>query len=278
MSGKQFYVRFWGVRGSVPVSGEKTREFGGNTPCLEVVCGNRVLMLDSGSGAFGFGEYLMDRTGQRIDVFFTHCHYDHIEGVPFFAPAHNTSWHVNYWSGHLYGKMTTRQMMKTYMKAPYFPIGPEIFCGRSDYHDFEPGSTLDLEDGITIRTCPLNHPDGAVGYRIEFDGRSICYITDMEHGAGDPPRQLTGMISAADILVYDAMFSDEEYPAYRGWGHSTWQEGMRLAERCNVGTYVAFHHQPGHDDATLREIEKQLQQQRPGSVLAREGLKLEPGR
>ncbi|HHI82912.1 MAG TPA: MBL fold metallo-hydrolase [Rhizobiales bacterium] len=278
MPDSEFYVKFWGVRGSIPVSGKRFNEFGGSTPCIEVGCGGRILVFDNGSGAFALGEDLVRRKPGTVEVFFTHCHYDHIEGAPFFAPVHDTRWQVSYWSGHLYGKMTTRQMMENYMKTPYFPIGPEYFCGCSDYHDFKPASTIDLGGGIVIRTCPLNHPGGAVGYRVEYDGRSICYITDMEHLKDGPPAQLEDFVRDAGIMIYDAMFSDEEYPRYKGWGHSTWQEGMRLANLCNVKNYVAFHHQPAHDDATLRAIERELINQRPASLLARQGQILTPER
>lgn len=278
MSDKEFYVRFWGVRGSVPVSGRSTCEYGGNTSCLEVVCGDRLLMLDAGSGAFLFGESLKNQASGEIDVLFTHCHYDHIEGAPFFAPVHECNWKINYWSGHLFGTMTTAEMIKTYMRQPYFPVGPEVFCSKAGYNDFKPGDSLDLGDGISIRTAPLNHPDGAVGYRIEFDGRSICYVTDMEHTKDAPPQVLCDLVQDAGIMIYDAMYDDEEFEKFIGFGHSTWQEGARLSDKCNVDQYVAFHHQPCHDDLMLDEVGKKLEKMRPGSVLAREGSVLRPRR
>lgn len=273
---KEFYVKFWGVRGSVPVSGLSTCAYGGNTSCLEIRCGDRLLMLDAGSGAFLFGQSLSTQLTGKIDILFSHCHYDHIEGIPFFAPVHQQDWEVNYWSGHQYGSMTTATMIKTYMSRPYFPVGPEIFCAKPDYHDFKPGQELDLGDGIIIKTTPLNHPDGAVGYRIEYDGRSICYVTDMEHTDGERPKALCDLVRDAGIMVYDAMYDDDEFEKYRGWGHSTWQEGARLSDKCNVDQFVAFHHQPCHDDLMLDEVGRKLEKYRPGSILAREGETLRP--
>lgn len=276
MPDKEFYVKFWGVRGSVPVSGKSTCGYGGNTSCLEIRCGGRTLMLDAGSGAFLFGESLkMEKAGQ-VDVLFTHCHYDHIEGAPFFAPVHISDWKIKYWSGHLFGKMTTAQMIETYMRQPYFPVGPDIFCSSASYHDFKPGSTLNLGDGIVIKTTSLNHPDGAVGYRVEYDGRSICYLTDMEHTSDGPPQELCDLVQDAGIMIYDAMYDDEEFEKYKGWGHSTWQEGARLSDKCNVDQYIAFHHQPCHDDLTLDGVNEKLKQLRPNSKLAREGDVLRP--
>lgn len=276
MLDKEFYVKFWGVRGSVPVSGRSTCEYGGNTSCLEIRCGDRILMLDAGSGAFLFGESLHTQETGEVDVLFTHCHYDHIEGAPFFAPVHRSNWKIRYWSGHLFGTMTTAQMIETYMRRPYFPVGPEIFCSDASYHDFEPGSELDLGDGIVIKTTSLNHPDGAVGYRVEYDGRSICYVTDMEHTDGEPPQGLQDLVQDAGVMIYDAMYDDETFEKFKGFGHSTWQEGARLSDKCNVGQYVAFHHQPCHDDLMLDEVSRKLERKRPGSVLAREGAILRP--
>lgn len=278
MPGKEFSVKFWGVRGSVPVSGRTTCRYGGNTSCLEVRCGDRLIMLDAGSGAFLLGEELKLNTSGKIDILFTHCHYDHIEGAPFFAPVHMRNWQVAYWSGHQYGKMTTADMIDTYMRRPYFPVGPEVFCSRASYHDFKPESVLDFGDGITIRTLALNHPDGAVGYRIEFDGRSICYMTDMEHLPGGPSQQLRDFVSGTGIMIYDAMYDDVEFEQYRGFGHSTWQEGARLADIADVDVYVAFHHQPCHDDTTMDLIGEKLNERRPGSLIAREGEVLHPKR
>ncbi len=276
MPDKEFYVKFWGVRGSVPVSGRSTCEYGGNTPCLEIRCGERLLMLDAGSGAFLFGESLNDQPDGEVDVLFTHCHYDHIEGAPFFAPVHRRNWKIRYWSGHMFGTMTTAEMLKTYMRRPYFPVGPEIFCADASYHDFKSGEELDLGDGIVIKTTSLNHPDGAVGYRVEFDGRSICYVTDMEHTDSEPPQGLCDLVRDAGIMIYDAMYDDDEFHKYKGFGHSTWQEGARLSDKCGVDQYVAFHHQPCHDDLMLDAVGDKLEKFRPGSLLAREGDILRP--
>jgi len=276
MPDKEFYVKFWGVRGSVPVSGRSTCEYGGNTSCLEIRCGDRLLMLDAGSGAFLFGQSLGCADSGEIDVLFSHCHYDHIEGVPFFAPAYRSNWKIRYWSGHLFGSMTTGEMMETYMRQPYFPVGPEVFCAKASYHDFKPGQELDLGDGIKIKTAPLNHPDGAVGYRVEYDGRSICYVTDIEHGEGEPPQELCDLVADAGILIYDSMYDDDEYEKYKGFGHSTWQEGVRLSDKCDVGQFVAFHHQPCHEDLILDAVAQKLENSRPGSLLAREGDILRP--
>jgi phosphoribosyl 1,2-cyclic phosphodiesterase len=141
---------------------------------------------------------------------------------------------------------------------------------------FQVGDVLKPREGITIRTAPLNHPNGATGYRIEYGGRSICYVTDTEHVIGEPDGQILGLIEGADVMIYDATYTDEEFPKFVTWGHSTWEEGVRLCDAAGVGTFVVFHHDPGHDDDCMDAIATDLEARRPGSVVAREGMVLRP--
>ncbi|MGI9465082.1 MAG: MBL fold metallo-hydrolase [Aestuariivirgaceae bacterium] len=275
MAGKEFYVKFWGVRGSIPAPGPKTAIYGGNTPCVEVICGDQRLIFDAGSGIRPLGAELM-KTAEphHMQLFFTHCHYDHIEGLPFFSPLHDKRYSFTMWSGHT-AKPDTRKMVEGYMQKPYFPIGPEYFCAKVDYREFAPEDTLKVGRSIVIRTIPLNHPDGAIGYRIEFDGRAICYVTDTEHVPGKPDEKILAFIKDAEIVIYDAAYDDDDFQNYAGFGHSTWQEGQRLCDHSNVGLYVVFHHRPGADDDFLMTVEGKLKSARPASLLAREGLILQ---
>jgi phosphoribosyl 1,2-cyclic phosphodiesterase len=129
---------------------------------------------------------------------------------------------------------------------------------------------------VTVKTAPLNHPNNATGYRIEAGGKAICYVTDTEHVIGQPDRAVLGLVAGADIMIYDATYTDEEYPNFVGWGHSTWQEGVRLADAAGVKLFVAFHHDPNHGDAVMDRIAADLEKARPGSVVAREGMILRP--
>ena len=144
------------------------------------------------------------------------------------------------------------------------------------YKDFEAGETLSPAPGITLKTAPLNHPNGATGYRLEFAGKVVCYVTDTEHVIGAPDENVLRLIEGADLLIYDATYTDDEYPQFEGWGHSTWQEGARLCEAAGVKTYVLFHHAPSHDDAFMDRIAEEVDRMRPGAVVAREELILRP--
>ena len=269
-----FSVRFWGVRGSIACSGPRTARYGGNTSSLEVRCGERMLLFDAGTGIRYLGRAL-DEARLDADIYFTHTHFDHVCGLPFFRPLFQPQNRFRMWAGHLSGAMTLKRVLAEFMMSPLFPVPPEVFKSTVEYHDFNPGETLDAGEA-KIRTARLNHPDGAIGYRVEYDGRSFCYVTDTEHVPGSLDRNVLALIAGADLVVYDSMYTDEEYRRYVGWGHSTWQEGVRLCKEANVKRLAVFHHDPEHDDDMLDGIAREVEKLMPGSVVAHEGLVLEP--
>jgi len=268
-----FNVRFWGVRGSIACSGPRTARYGGNTSSLEVRCGNEVLLFDAGTGMRYLGKTL---EGSRVDadIYFTHTHFDHICGLPFFRPLFEPQNKFRLWAGHLRGAMSLRRVLAEFMMSPLFPVPPEVFRSQLEYRDFTAGDTLEKGEGVRVRTAPLNHTDGATGYRVEYDGRSICYVSDTEHVPGALDRNILGLIAGADIVIYDCMYTDDEYRRYVGWGHSTWQEGIRLCKEAKVKRMVVFHHEPEHDDDMLDGIAREVEKALPGSVVAHEGLVL----
>ena len=272
----EFIVRFWGVRGSIACPGESHRRYGGNTSCLEVRCGEHLLVFDAGTGLRLLGEHLGGRVASSGDLFLTHTHLDHIVGLPFFGPLYCPETRFRLWAGHLQPDLTLHQAMSQFMMAPLFPVPPEIFAGKITFHDFSAGETLEPQPNVRLRTAALNHPNHATGYRIEFDDRSVCYVTDTEHVPGQPDENILGLIEGADILIYDSSFTDDEFPGYQNWGHSTWQEGVRLAERAGVKLLVIFHHDPTHDDAFMDQVARDAEEARPGTLVAREGMVLSP--
>jgi len=273
---EQFSVRFWGVRGSIACPGDTHRKYGGNTSCLEVRCGEHLLVFDAGTGLRPLGESLASVRGLHGDLFLTHTHLDHIVGLPFFAPLYDPSARFRLWAGHLQPHLTLLEALSKFMAAPLFPVPPQIFTGNISFHDFVAGETLEPRPGVRMRTAALNHPNGATGYRIEFDGRAICYVTDTEHVEGAPDQSILNLIRGAQIVIYDCSFTDAEFPKYKSWGHSTWQEGARLCDLAGAGKLVIFHHDPTHDDKAMDKIAKEAAKARPGTVVAREGLVLRP--
>jgi len=276
-AGDDFLIRFWGVRGSIAAPGPATARYGGNTSSIEVRCGGRLLMFDAGTGMRYLGNQLVAEAPLETDIFFTHSHFDHVCGLPFFKPFFQPQNSFRLWAGHLGGDITLHRVLREFMMAPLFPVPPEVFKAKMEYRDFRAGETLAPASGIVLRTARLNHPDGATGYRIEYGGKSVCYVTDTEHVPGSPDRNVLGLIQGADIVIYDCMYTDEEYAkSYVGWGHSTWQEAVRLCKPAGVKKLVVFHHDPDHDDERLDAIGREVEATMPGAVMAREGLVLTP--
>jgi phosphoribosyl 1,2-cyclic phosphodiesterase len=274
-----FTVRFWGVRGSIACSGPRTMRYGGNTSSLEVRCDGRLLMFDAGTGLRYLGNTLASNGPASspidADLFLTHTHFDHVCGLPFFRPFFQPNNRFRLWAGHLAEGMTLRRVLGEFMMAPLFPVPPQVFRARMEYREFKPGETLAPGPGIQLRTATLNHPDGATGYRIDFGGRSVCYLTDTEHVPGAPDRNILALIKDADLVIYDSMYTDSEYGTYVGWGHSTWQEGVRLCRAAGAKRLAVFHHDPEHDDDMLDGVARELEKEMPGSFVAKDGLVVE---
>jgi phosphoribosyl 1,2-cyclic phosphodiesterase len=266
------------VRGSIACPGPATAGYGGNTACLEIRAGNKLLIFDAGTGLKPFGGALAKQGGALdVDWFFTHTHFDHIQGIPFFSPLYDRRNRFRLRAGHLIPEMNLKQVLSEMMSAPLFPIPIGIFAAQLEFADFRAGETHDLGGGVVVKTAPLNHPNRATGYRVEVAGKSICYVTDTEHVPGRPDTNVLKLIEGADIVVYDCTYTDEEYPAHVGWGHSTWQEGARLCDAANVKQYCVFHHDPDHSDTFMDNVAAEVEKMRPGSLVAREGMELRPG-
>lgn len=174
-------VRFWGVRGSIPCPGPNTVRYGGNTSCVEVKCGDRRLVFDAGSGLRMLGLALADEPGPvDIDLFLSHCHIDHLIGLPFFVSAFVTGNRLRLWAGNLKAAGGVQETVRKLVSYPLFPIEIEAAQGKIEFNDFTPGDVLTPRPNINVMTTALNHPGGATGYRVEFGGRAMAYITDTE--------------------------------------------------------------------------------------------------
>ncbi len=270
-----FRVTFWGVRGSAPTPGRESLIYGGNTSCLEVTCGGRRLLFDAGTGIQAFCRADGDGSDD-LDLFLSHAHLDHINGLPYLATHRARGSACRLWVGHLDSEAQMRGVLETLMGPPIFPIRLADMPLRFDIRLFKAGDILTPGDGIEIRTAPLNHPDRATGYRIDFSGKSIAFVTDTEHVPGKPDARILDLIRDADLFIYDSTFTDEGFAPKAGWGHSTWQEGARLADAAGVRTFVVFHHDPEKDDAAMDEVARAVARTRPGSVVARDGMVLAP--
>jgi phosphoribosyl 1,2-cyclic phosphodiesterase len=270
-----FSVTFWGVRGSIACPEPEMLRYGGNTSCIEVRCGNHLLIFDAGTGLRPLGKKLAQEGNLDADLFLSHTHFDHVSGLPFFGPAFLPTNKFRFWAGHLEVQgLELCDVLCEMMMPPLFPVPIEIFKADIAYKDFVAGDTLTPKAGVTLKTAPLNHPNGATGYRVEYAGKSICYVTDTEHTGQGPDPRISGLIAGADIVIYDSTYTDEEYPRFKGWGHSTWEEGIRVCEAAGAKRLVIFHHDPAHDDEMMDTIADAAEKRRIGTLVAREGLTL----
>ena len=276
MADAPFLVRIWGARGSLPAPAASNTVFGSDTCSVEMRCGGHVLIFDVGSGAESLSSRLTREKVKDFDLFFSHCHFDHIMGLPFLKPFYDHEVTARIYAGHFEDETTCEEMVGGFMAPPYFPVTPKYFDAQIAYLNFRPPDTLTPHEGIVIRTHRLNHPNGCVGYRVSYLGHSVCYLTDIEHTPGKTDEKLIGFLKDADILIYDCMYNDAEFDHYRGYGHSTWEEGVRICEAAGVKRLVIFHHRPGRNDDDLRQIEAEAQARFPGAVVARTGLELLP--
>ncbi|MBD2606914.1 MBL fold metallo-hydrolase [Scytonema hofmannii FACHB-248] len=274
----QFTVQFWGVRGSIPSPGLNTVRYGGNTPCIEMQVGGKRLIFDGGTGLHVLGQSLLRQMPIEAHIFFTHSHWDHVQGFPFFTPGF-----VRGNNFHIYGAIapdgsTVEQRLNDQMLHPNFPVPLQIMQANLDFYNVKAGEPIKIND-IIVETAPLNHPGEAVGYRVNWRDGAAVYITDTEHFPDKLDENVMWLARNADILIYDSTYTDEEYHSPNlpkiGWGHSTWQEAVKIAKAANVKTLVIFHHDPAHDDVFLDRVGKEAAVQFPGAIMAREGMVLQ---
>ena len=268
-------IRFWGVRGSIASPGPETAGVGGNTSCVEVLCGSERIVLDAGTGLRSLGNALMAAGGAvSMTLLLSHFHWDHIQGLPFFVPAYLPQTKlVVMGSGGDRGSL--RDKLGRQMTEPHFPVQLDDLAAQMTYREARAGGRFEIGDA-SVRVARLNHPGGVFAYRIEHGGRSLVYATDTEHYACVDPA-LRALAEGADVLVYDAQYTPDEYQSKVGWGHSTYVAGAEVARSAGVGKLVLFHHDPQRTDAGVDAVETAAQALFPSTVAAREGLTLTVG-
>jgi len=247
-------VKFWGVRGSIACPSAEHIKYGGNTSCIEINASGNRLVFDAGTGIRGLGKEYFNNDVEHIHILLTHTHWDHINGFPFFVPAYNPKNSLHIMAGHLRGSGGIQNVLASQMDNPMFPVPLSAMQAKMRFEDFEAGMSFDICEDVHIRTAPLNHPNGATGYRIEHMGYSICYVTDTEHVAGKLDQNILKLIKDADLVIYDSTYTEEEFLGKIGWGHSTWNEGIKLCREAGAKSLAIFHHDPEHNDDFMDKL------------------------
>lgn len=271
-------LTFWGVRGSTPTVDPATWRFGGNTPCLDLVAPDGTqFILDCGTGLRMLGNRWLSDDSPRpaqSHIFVTHYHWDHIQGLPFFSPFWSDKNEFQFYSfrSKFLGRDSLRQVFETQMALPYFPVDFSAMSARRKFRELKGGETFDVgENKITARW--LNHPQGCLGFRIETSGGTVVYATDNEPGDPALDKSLRELAAGADIFINDAQFTPEQLASNRkGWGHSSWKEGVNVACEVNAKTLVLFHHDPDATDRVLDGILRQARDEFDSVFAASEGM------
>ena len=270
MSGLQ--LKFWGVRGSLPTPRTGHLAYGGNTACIEVQVPDSggTLVIDAGTGLTGVGEALDRQNGgepRSVHFLMTHFHWDHIQGLPLFAPLYDARNRFRFHAE--LPAAAIQETLEGQMSRPYFPVPFETLAAPREFVDMR-GEEIRF-GGLRVRSFRINHPQGACGYRLEAGNVVAVHVSDHEHGDARIDAGIRRQAEGADLLIYDAQYTPEEYLAKRGWGHSTHAEATRLARECGVRQLVLFHHDPSHDDERMRAIVATARRDFENTDAAREG-------
>ncbi|NER78502.1 MAG: MBL fold metallo-hydrolase [Leptolyngbya sp. SIO1D8] len=274
---KEFTVHFWGVRGSIPTPGADTVRYGGNTSCVEVLINGQRLIFDGGTGLRALGKHLLHtETEIRAHIFFTHTHWDRIQGFPFFIPA--------FASGNcfeIYGAPSAptgasiKQCLTDQMLRPNFFTPLQKMSSEMLFHNISAGSVIQIEGGVMVETIALNPQTSALGFRVTYEGQSLVYATDTDNSNESIDKNLLYLAQGADLLIYDGTYSESAYHDLNGGANIPWEQGIELAKKANVKETILFHHNPVHDDDYLDHMEMEIHSRFPYMRLAREGMILQ---
>lgn len=270
-------VTFYGTRGSISVPEKNFSEFGGNTSCILLSFkSGRIAILDAGTGLRKLGNDILAQSIEQYDNIFiglSHTHWDHIQGFPFFKPAYDTRRHFTVaMYGSAQGSTNLANIFERQMQRDYFPVPLEKMGAALTFWQPEVPS-FTAASGVNVAAAEHNHPGGAFGYRITEGASTLVYCTDVEYGDEIDPN-VVALARDADLLIHDAQYTTEELSRKKGWGHSSWEQAVEVAERAGVKRLALFHHDPEHDDAFLLGLERECRRRFPDSFFAREGLEI----
>lgn len=268
------HIQFWGTRGSHPVSSLKNAQFGGNTACTSIEFeGGKTLCIDAGTGVVDFDAYLSKRYSSiDLTVLFTHFHWDHIMGIPFFHYVYEP--HSSFSVYGLKQQKRVQDILKVLFEPPFSPVETGDLPCQIAFTALRGGEKIHLYEDVALSTFETDHPNGNLAYRITQNQKSFVHLGDLEHRHNETA--LRNFVKGADVLVYDAHFTPTEYesPQYKGWGHATYEKGARLAQEAGIKQLILSHHAPFRDDEGVLAIEAKAKAIFPNSMAAYDGLSI----
>lgn len=265
-------IKFWGVRGSVAVSGSQVAWIGGNTSCLEVRHGGHRLILDAGTGIRGLGEAMMrEGKGQKATLVFSHLHWDHVQGFPFFTPAYVPGNELSLFGPGENGERELLSVLDKQMQPPNFPVPLSTMRSKMSFGAARHGQTMEVGP-MKVTPFELPHPQGCLGYRVDAGGKSFVYATDVELSLETLDPSIARFFEGVDALCLDAQYTPDEYQTKKGWGHSTMMDAARIAQAVSARRLYLFHHDPAHNDAQVEAMAVEARQAFLAAEPAREGV------
>jgi phosphoribosyl 1,2-cyclic phosphodiesterase len=267
-------VKFWGVRGNIACPSPEYFAYGGNTACVELDLGGTRVILDAGTGIRQLGDEYLKQGIKDFYILMSHVHADHLAGLNYFKPIYIPGHSIHMLAGHLRGETWMTQAISEHMREEVHPMQYQMLPSNFVCEDFMAGKKFYITLDIRVVTAALNHPGGSCGYRIEYGEQTICYVTDTEHVAGETDQNIVELIRDADLVIYDTTFTEEEWPTRKGWGHSTWQEGLRLCKLAGAKKMAMFHYSPDYDDEALDKMSAEARAAWDGIIAAKDGMEL----
>ncbi|MFQ4139901.1 MBL fold metallo-hydrolase [Nodosilinea sp. PGN35] len=270
-----FTLTFWGVRGNIPAPGADTVRYGGNTACVEVQVGGQRLIFDGGTGLRVLGRHLMAQEQPvAAHLFFTHTHWDRIQGFPFFAPAFAAATQLDIYGAQALNGASIKQRLMDQMLRPNFFKPLQTMAAAMTFHNIAAGEAIALGD-VLVEPWILNRHTSALGYRVSWGDRVLVYATDTDPTQTSLDPNLLLLASEADVLVFDGTYADAAYSDPNGSGLAPWHLGIEVARASQVKHLVLFHHNPCHSDDQLDQLEHQVRASFARTSLAREGMTLD---
>ena len=267
-------IKFWGVRGSYPTPREHDK-FGGNTSCVEIRSNTKdLVILDMGTGLKDLGDSILKEKNQikDINIIVSHYHYDHVLGFLMFTPLFNENFNIN-----IYGPGKDDNEIKSkfinLLNSSFWPVNIEMLSANLNFKHYTSGG-FELKNNIKIKTCPHGHPGGCNSIRVEIDRFTICYITDCEHPKAHINQDVVDICNHTDVLIHDAQYTPEQLLRHKGWGHSSWENCVKVAKRSKAKQLILFHHNPEHGNAILERIEQDAQNEFENTLSAKEGMEI----